>query len=429
VVAAVAQQGPTLVVLPSVTRAEVLAGRIRRAGGGVALLPGEWAQARAGAAVVIGARGAAWAPCPGIAGIVILDGHDEGLWQENAPTWNAVDVCVERARRAGCPCVIVSSCPTPELLALGPVQTPERSTERRGWAAVEVVDRRGDDPRLGLYSQRLVQLIRSTHRVVCILNRTGRTRLLACTGCGELARCEVCGKALVQPSTEAESAHRLDCPACGHSRPAFCPTCGSTRFRSLRIGVSKAREQLEVLAGRSVTELSGQTRGRPAGELFVGTEAALHRFSPMDDIGAVAFVDFDQEVMAPRVRAGSEALNLLAHASRLVRGRAGQVVVQTRMPDHPVLRAAVGADPTLLSDPETESRRALRLPPFGAVAVITGSEAGDFVAALGSQVQVLGPDGDRWLVKADAPETLANALAGAERPGGGVRVAVDPARM
>jgi primosomal protein N' (replication factor Y) (superfamily II helicase) len=433
VVAAMARRGPTLVVVPSLTRAEVLAGRIRRAGGQVALLPAEWPQARSGAAVVVGARGAAWAPCPGLAGIVVLDGHDEGLGQENVPTWNAVDVCVERARRASCPCVIVSSCPTPELLALGAIRTVARGAERRGWAAVEVLDRRGDDPRLGLYSERLVRLIRSTPRAVCILNRTGRARLLACAGCGELARCEVCGKAVVQASTEAEAAHRLDCPACGHSRPVVCPACGSTRFKALRIGVSRAREDLEILAGRTVNEITARTIGRPAGDLFVGTEAALHRLSPADDIAAVAFVDFDQEILAPRVRATSEALTLLAHASRLVRGRSGRVVVQTRLPDHPVLRAAVNADPTVLSDPETDLRRALCLPPFAAVAVITGEAAGAVAAGLRDRaspgLQVLGPDGERWLIKAETPRTLADALAGVERPAGLVRVAVDPARF
>lgn len=429
VVAAVAQGGPTLAVVPSASRAEVLAGRIRRAGGQVALLPAGWAQARAGAAVVVGARGAAWGPCPGLAGIVVIDGHDEGLGQENAPTWNAVDVCIERARRSGCPCVIVSSCPTPELLALGPLRTVERRAERRGWAPVEVVDRRGDDPRLGLYSERLVRLVRSTPKVLCILNRTGRTRLLACAACGEVARCEICGNALVQSSAEAESARRLDCPGCGHSRPVVCPACGSTRFRSLRIGVSRARDDLEVLAGRPVAEITAKTAGRPAVDVFVGTEAALHRLAPADGVEAVAFVDFDQEILAPRIRAGSEALALLAHASRLVRGRSGHVLVQTRIPDHPVLKAAVNADPSVLSVTETELRRALRLPPFVAVAIITGEGAPGVVDELRGGAEVLGPHGDSWLVKADSAAALADALAAVDRPPGLVRVAVDPLRL
>ena len=34
--------------------------------------------------------------------------------------------------------------------------------------------------------------------MLCVLNRKGRARLLACAACGELAACERCAAALVQ---------------------------------------------------------------------------------------------------------------------------------------------------------------------------------------------------------------------------------------
>ena len=49
-VAELAQRGPTLVVVPSLRRGAVLAERLRRAGGDVAVMPADWAHARAGAA-------------------------------------------------------------------------------------------------------------------------------------------------------------------------------------------------------------------------------------------------------------------------------------------------------------------------------------------------------------------------------------------
>ena len=429
VVAELAQLGPTLVVVPSADRAKVLAGRLKQAGAGVALMPGDWAQARSGAAIVIGARAAAWAPCPGLAAAVVLDGHDEGLTQEAVPTWSAVDVVAERARRAGAPCMIVSACPPVELLTLGPVVTVDRTTERAGWGRVEVVDRRGDDPRLGLYSERLVAVIRSEARVICILNRTGRARLLACTACGELARCEACGSSL-----SLGDENQLVCRRCGMERPLVCASCGSTRLKYLRIGVSRAREELEALSGRPVNEVTSTT-GTPdlSSGVVVGTEAALHRFRPADSVSAVVFVDFDQELLAPRVRATDEALALLARASRLVKGRAGLVLVQTRLPDHPAVRAAVLADPTVLSDGQAAVRRELQLPPFTAVALVAGEGASEYIMSLkvlpGSPVAAIGPDGDRWLVKAADITVLADALAATPRPAAPVRVAVQPARM
>jgi primosomal protein N' (replication factor Y) len=426
VVAGAAQLGPTLVVVPSVARAGVLAARLRRAGGDVALLPGDWAKARAGASVVVGARAGAWGPCPGIAVVVVLDAHDELLAQEGAPTWGAVAVVIERARRAGVPAVLATPCPTPELLAEGRLHLVERGEELAGWAIVEVVDRRGDDPRLGLYSSRLVELVRAGGPVACVLNRKGRLRLLACTACSELVRCARCSGAMSETARG-----RLDCGRCGESRPTVCSNCGSMRLKALRIGTARAREELETLAGRPVGEVTASTGDLPDADVLVGTEALLRRLTPARRLGAIAFVDFDQELLAPRVRAGDEALALLALASRLVRGRRGRVLLQTRMPDHPVVRAAAAADPAIAVDAESGLRESLRFPPFAAVAIVRGESARGYVDGLRALpgIEVLGPNEDRWMVKAPDLPALSDALAAVPRPSGTLRVAVDPARL
>ncbi|MGH7733378.1 MAG: hypothetical protein ACREOE_06670, partial [Gemmatimonadales bacterium] len=143
----------------------------------------------AGGCVAVGSRAAALAPLPALAAAVVLDAHDEVYHEERAPTWCAWQVVAERARRDGAPCVLVSPCPTLDVLAAGRLVVASRHDERAGWPVVEVVDRRGDDPRAGLYSERLVDLVRwavdgDGRRVVCVLNRTGRVRLLACAACG-----------------------------------------------------------------------------------------------------------------------------------------------------------------------------------------------------------------------------------------------------
>lgn len=458
VAATAVRHGPTVVAVPTASRVAVLAGRLRRRGLSVAVMPDDWAQARAGCDVVVGTRAVAWAPCPNLAAVVVVDAHDESLGQESVPTWQAVDVLVERARRSSVPCVLVSPCPTLELLELGPVVTASRNVERSGWAPLEVLDRRGDDPRLGLWSERLVRVISDTRRVALVLNRRGRGRLLACGACGELARCERCGAAVAQeaePAGRPEEAKRaepaeptgvaarqrrsavshLACRACDTTRPPVCLACGSTRLKLLRVGVTRAAEELEALIGRPVTEVSGASSGPTEGEVsrastLIGTEAVLHRAGPLD---AVVFVDFDQDLLAPRVRASEDALAMLAAASRLVGGRRrdGRVLVQTRQPDHPVLQAAVAADPTAGQGDQLGIRRDLRLPPAAATAAIWGPEAGDYVKAMrAGGLEVLGPNGDRWLAKAEDHAALADALAAQAgfRPGG-VKVAVDPRRV
>ena len=428
-VAEAAQLGPTIVVVPTASRAAVLAGRLRRAGGQVAFLPDDWAMARAGrAAVVVGTRSAAWAPCPDLSSIIILDAHDEGLVAEGAPTWSAVTVAAERAARRSIPLYAVTPCPTLDLLALNPARRADRGAELAGWALTEVIDRRDTDPRLGLWSERLVGLVRDASmsaRVACVLNRTGRVRLLACSNCGELARCEVCAAAVVSPA-----AGLLHCPRCGHDRPTVCTRCNSTRTRTLRIGVAKAREELEALAGQAVGEVTSSTPELPDTAVLVGTEALLHRLGPNSGLSAIAFVDFDQELLAPRVRAPEEALSLLALASRLVRGREGRVVIQTRMPEHPVVEATVRAEPALALEGQEELRRLLRFPPYAAVALVHGDAAREWIGQLRG-VDVQGPDReDRWLVRGRDTAALCDALAAVPRPASGtLRVAVDPSRI
>ena len=120
-------------VAPTTARAAAGCAALRNRGVEVALLPEDWAHARAGARVVIGTRAAAWGPCPGLAALVVLDAHDEGLVQETAPTWDAPSVAAERAGRAGVPCFWVTPCPTLELMAAAgdvhPGQPGQRSEQ------------------------------------------------------------------------------------------------------------------------------------------------------------------------------------------------------------------------------------------------------------------------------------------------------------
>ena len=427
------RRGPdgVLVVAASRARAHHLAGRLRALGIPVALLPDEWAAARRGGCVTVGTRAAAWAPVERLSAAVVLDAHDEAHREERAPTWSAVDVVLERGRRDGAPVVLVSPCPPLRVTEGRSLVTTERAVERRGWSVIEVVDRTADDPRTGLFSERLAmaahaELDRPGGRVVAVLNRTGRIRVLACRNCGELARCTRCGGAVAQ----AELAGVLACGRCGEQRPAVCAVCDSTKLKALRIGVSRATEELAALLATPAVELTADTAASEAAagaRLVVGTEAALHR---VDHTGLVVFLEFDQHLLAPRFGAAEEALALLARAARVVgpRSGGGRVLVQTRVPGHEALTAAVHADPGLLADAERPVRRQLGLPPFGALALLRGPGApvyAEGLSALGSlEVSTLADD--RFLVRADDLVGLADGLAAVDRPPGRLRVEVDP---
>lgn len=432
VVRAAAARGNVLVVAPTFAAAKSLAEGMRRAGITTAVHPDGWARGAAGCSVV-GTRTAVFAPVAGLGAVVVVDEHDETLQNEGSPTWHAREVAVERANRAGVPVVLVSPTPSLEAIALaGDVTTIDRARERAGWARLEVIDRREDDiVRSGLYSEALVRALQSDRRVVCVLNRTGRAQMLGCLKCGTLAACERCEAAVRQDEEGI-----LRCPRCALERPTICDHCAATVFRPIRIGVTKAREQLETLLREPVDEIAGAkatsgATGRRS-RVVVGTEAALQRVAAAD---VVAFLEFDQELGAPRYRAVEQAMTLLARASRLVRGREGAVLVQTRQPEHEVFRAAAIGDPSAVSAAERERRELLQLPPFATVAAIGGEAAPAFVEALTPLLaSVPGAlldqrDEGQWLVRAADRHALLDALNEVQRPPGRLRLQVDPARL
>jgi primosomal protein N' (replication factor Y) len=430
--------GSAIVVMPDAERVDAAARRLRQEGVAVAVLPRDWAMAASGGVVAIGARGAVFAPVPDPAVIVVVDEHDEALQDERVPTWHARDVAVERARRAGVACLLVSPLPTPEAVAAagGPdaVVVAPRLVERSGWSALVVVDRSGEEPRRRpLVAPAVVGLLRHPGRVLCVLNRTGHVRLARCATCRTPARCERCGAAVSIPSGSAE----LQCASCGVTRPPVCLGCGGGRFAAVRTGTAKAREELAVLAGEPVGEVTARTTELPDERLLIGTEAVLRR---VDRADAVVFLDIDGELLAPRMRAPQQALAMLARACRIVGGRAGRVVAQTNAPGHEVLDAVRLADPGRFLAVELARRERLALPPWGALAQLSGPGAAALAGLLaptlesiGGAFAAAGPAGGDVVVRAPSSAALADALDAAlsrpDRPRERVRVEVDPPRI
>jgi primosomal protein N' (replication factor Y) len=429
-IVAAAGLGAALVVVPAVGRADAMAAALRRRGLAVAVVPHQWAQAAAGTDVVIGGRAAAWAPCPDLAAVVVIDEHDEAHQEERAPTWHARDVLVERARRAGAVALLTTPCPTVAgSAAVGDAITRVSvADERAGWPLVDVIDRRDEEPwKTSLVGSALIRHLRKAAEVVvCVHNTPGRGRVLACRTCKALLRCERCDAAVSLPDDT-----RLLCPSCGTERARVCQACGGSSFANLRPGVTRVREELEAASGRPVVAVTGRDAAAPVDAgVYVGTEAVLHRVARAD---VVAFLDFGRELLAPRYRAGEQAMALLVRAARLLgpRARGGRLLVQTFLPDHDVIRSALLADPSRTLAAERARRDELRLPPAVALAEVSGAGREELAARLREDATVsVGDLGASHLVRAADWERLGDALLAAKHDTGSrARIAVDPPRV
>src|SRR4029077_12827810 len=102
----------------------------------------------------------------------------------------------------------------------------------------------------GLLTDALAGALRESAGVaVCVLNRRGRFRLLACVACNALLRWDRAAE-----------------------RPLICDECGGTRLRVLRAGVARVREELAALfPKRQGGGLEGAAYGRGCGPLAGGS--------------------------------------------------------------------------------------------------------------------------------------------------------------
>jgi primosomal protein N' (replication factor Y) len=429
VAAMCAKEGSTIVCVADAGRARGLAAFLEREGRRVALLHSSepdaqrtaaWARAAGGECVVVGGRIAALAPVPDLRVAVVVDDADEALQEERAPTWHARDVLRERAERAHASFIVCSPAPTPEAVVASRtlVESPPSDVERHGWPRVEVIDRREEPPGAGLLTEPLAVALRNAGGfAVCVLNRRGRFRLLVCAACRHLIRVTA-----------------------NETRPLVCPECGATKLRVLRSGVARVGEELAaLLPGKRVVDVDADTTAVPEADIAIGTEAVLHRFDVRRRRPVlVAYLDLDQELLAPRYRAATQAHWLVTRGAQLLAGQPRHdtlLLLQTRLADHVVVEALVAAQPGLVVASEVEYRRELGYPPFGGLAEVTGDEkpldtAAEIVREHG--VAVFGPADGRALVNASDPDLLADALrlaAPAARALGRLRVVVDPARV
>jgi primosomal protein N' (replication factor Y) len=225
---------------------------------------------------------------------------------------------------------------------------------------------------------------------------------------------------------------KLECPVCHLSRPPVCAVCSSAAISRLRPGVSRLREELEKAANRPVAKIeSGDVLVDEAShDVFIGTSATLHQIHRAD---VVVFLDFDRELLAPRFQAHEQAMALLVRAARLVgpRSRKGRILIQTSLPDHDVVRAAIAGDSALLTDAETERRRTLGLPPFSALAIVEGEGVDRCAENLaGLKGLAVSRRSGQVLIRAVDHQRLSEAWASlpiAVRTG--VRIEVDPVSM
>lgn len=386
-----------------------------------------WRQVATGEVrAVAGARSALFLPfCdPGL--IVVDEEHDSAYKQEDRVFYNARDMAVVRGQIAGCPVVLSSATPSIEsrVNAVRGRYMHLVLDERYSGASlpqIETIDMRRDPPPRGSFlspvlTARLKEVLEDGHQSLLFLNRRGYAPLTLCRVCGHRFECPNCSAWLV----EHRFAGRLQCHHCGHQErhPEACPSCGTVdHLVACGPGVERLAEEVAALfpdarilvlssdlAGgvrRLRVELDAVAKGEC--DIVIGTQlvAKGHHFPMMRLVGVV---DADLGLSNGDPRASERTFQLLSQ----VTGRAGRTggdsagLLQTYMPDHPVIQAIASGERERFYEREIAQREAAGLPPFGKLAAIIVSassrqEAESHARAMraaarpGEGISILGP--------------------------------------
>ena len=352
----------------------------------------QWWRIREGdAPVVVGARSAVFAPLPAPGLLVVDEEHDGAYKQEESPRYHARDVAVMRGRLEGAPVVLGSATPSVESQANAlkgkytPLVLPSRIGPQ-GLPSVEVVDRRavlraGGDPILSpALREALAARLARGEQSLLLLNRRGWATSLVCRECGAQASCPNCSVSL----TLHHGGRRALCHYCGHEAPAAaaCPTCGGAYLRLTGYGTERVVDAVRAALPRArVARLDRDQAGRrgvvaktlaafEAGEtdVLVGTQmiAKGHDFPRVTLVGVV---DADVGLGLPDFRAAERTFQLLTQVAGRAGRRdvAGEVILQSHLPDHYALVFACAQDYGSFFDREMEFRRTMAYPPLTAL--------------------------------------------------------------
>jgi primosomal protein N' (replication factor Y) len=426
------------------------------------------------ARVVVGARSALFLPYHNLGLIVVDEEHDPAFKQDDGVAYHARDMAVVRAYLGEIPIVLVSATPSLETTSnvtagrYGSFHLPDR----HGGAVtpdVTIIDLRKDGPPRGRWlspgmRQALEETVADGSQALLFLNRRGYAPLTLCRSCGHRIGCPNCSAWLI----EHRLTHRLQCHFCGYGTSLLdrCPACDAEdSLVACGPGVERLAEEVEeVLPGaRYIIATSDTVSGPNAAaelvrrieeheiDIIIGTQivAKGYHFPLLTMVGVV---DADIGLAGGDLRAAERTYQLLYQvAGRAGRAeRSGRVLLQTYMPEHPVIAALSSCDRQRFVAAETEARREARMPPFTRLVavIVSGREAAATEAAaraLGraaprqGDVRVLGPAPAalallrgryryRLLLKAakqeNAPKLVSQWLNSVRLPGS-VRVQVD----
>ncbi len=346
-----------------------------------------WLRAQQGeACIVIGTRLAVFTPMRRLAAVVVDEEHDASYKQQDGMRYSARDVAVMRGKLDGVPVLLGSATPSLEswhnaqagryrLLGLD-----RRAVASAAPPAVHCIDTRLKPAPEGLAAPMLRAIgtrLERGEQSLLFINRRGYAPVLLCGACAWVAPCLRCSARLVVHLREK----RLRCHHCGHEQrmPQQCPSCGNPDLLPTGHGTQRLEQVLarhfpaarilrvdrdSMRRRHAVYDMTKRVHANEV-DILVGTQM-LAKGHDFPNLTLVGVVETDSALFSPDFRAAERLFaQLMQVAGRAGRAdKAGEVLIQTQFPGHPLFHALRRQDYPEFAAALLEERRLAHFPPY-----------------------------------------------------------------
>ncbi|MBS3903710.1 MAG: primosomal protein N' [Simkania sp.] len=361
---------------------------------------------RGDATIAVGPRSTIFSPLKNLGLIIIDEEHDSSYKQtDESPCYHARDVGIMRAKLSGATVILGSATPSLEsyynaLQGKYQLSTVASRAEESSLPKVDIVDMREEATKqqgYAVFSQSLLneieKRVKSGEQTLLFLNRRGYNALRLCTSCGKSAQCPHCDIALTYHRKDS----RLACHLCAYELsppPSTCSFCGSTEHLKYQgVGTEQVERTLHAIFPEIRTlrldadttkhkgsheKLFKQFRAGKA-DVLIGTQMiakGLH----FPSVTLVGVLNADAALNIPDFRSSERVFQLLTQvAGRSGRGALpGIVIIQTWLPEHPIIRLAAEQDYLSFYHEEIEGRKLFTYPPFNRLVKVMANGLKEF---------------------------------------------------
>jgi len=348
------------------------------------------------AKVVIGPRSAVFAPVKNL-GLIIVDEEHESTYKQadSTPRYNGRDVAVMRSLINRAVTVLGSATPSVESYYNAEIgkykllSIPDRIDNARMPKILVVDFRKEKKEKLSTGSissvlrEKINERLLRKESTILLRNRRGFSTYLLCGECGYVEMCPNCDLTL----TFHKRKKHLRCHYCGFVKepPVVCPRCGSTNLYYGGTGTQKVEEELATIFPEAkILRMDLDTTSKKGAhdrilsefasgdvDILIGTQLVAKGLD-FPKVTLVGVISADDSMLLPDFRSNEKAFQLLTQVSGRAgrRDKEGEVVIQVRTADNPILDFVVRHDYKSFYEKEIEFRKELSYPPFTRMALV-----------------------------------------------------------